>query len=59
MAMFIFAKAIVEGRPIRLFNYGRMRRDFTYVDDIVAAVECVIDKVPKNARRPRPVKTIL
>ncbi|MGA2291931.1 SDR family NAD(P)-dependent oxidoreductase, partial [Bradyrhizobium sp.] len=34
MAMFIFAKAIADGRPIRLFNYGRMRRDFTYVDDV-------------------------
>jgi len=46
MAMFIFAKAIAEGQPIRLFNYGRMRRDFTYVDDVVGAVERVIDKVP-------------
>ena len=46
MAMFIFAKAIAEGRPIRLFNYGRMRRDFTYVDDVVQAVERVIARVP-------------
>ncbi len=46
MAMFIFAKAIAEGRPIRLFNYGRMRRDFTYVDDVTAAVERIIDKAP-------------
>ena len=46
MAMFIFAKAIVEGAPIQLFNYGRMRRDFTYVDDIVEAVERLIDKPP-------------
>src|SRR5580704_8328592 len=34
MALFIFASAIVEGRPIKLFNFGRMRRDFTYVDDV-------------------------
>jgi UDP-glucuronate 4-epimerase len=46
MAMFIFAKAISEGQPIRLFNYGRMRRDFTYVDDVVAAVERVIARIP-------------
>ncbi len=49
MAMFIFAKAIADGRPIRLFNYGRMRRDFTYVDDVVEAVERIIDKVPVQA----------
>ena len=59
MAMFIFAKAIVEGTPIQLFNYGRMRRDFTYVDDIVEAVERLIGKPPApdkaaRARRPRP-----
>src|SRR5580693_4747177 len=42
MAMFIFAKAIAEGRPIRLFNHGRMRRDFTYVDDVIEAVERII-----------------
>ena len=46
MAMFIFAKAIAEGQPIRLFNHGRMRRDFTYVDDVVEAVERVIARVP-------------
>ena len=37
--MYIFAKAISEGQPIRLFNHGRMRRDFTYVDDAVEAVD--------------------
>jgi UDP-glucuronate 4-epimerase len=46
MAMYIFAKAIAEGEPIRLFNYGRMRRDFTYVDDVIEAVERLIDKAP-------------
>ncbi len=46
MAMFIFARAIAEGQPIRLFNYGQMRRDFTYVDDAVEAVERIIDRVP-------------
>ncbi len=49
MAMFIFAKAIAEGQPIRLFNHGRMRRDFTYVDDVVEAVERVIARVPPKS----------
>jgi UDP-glucuronate 4-epimerase len=49
MAMFIFAKAIVEGTPIRLFNHGRMRRDFTYVDDVVEAVERLIGRPPEAA----------
>ena len=44
--MYIFAKAITEGQPIRLFNNGRMRRDFTYVDDVVTAVERLIGKPP-------------
>jgi UDP-glucuronate 4-epimerase len=46
MAMFIFASAILEGRPIRLFNFGKMRRDFTYVDDIVEGVVRVLDHIP-------------
>ena len=46
MAMFIFASAIVEGRPIRLFNRGNMRRDFTYVDDVVEAVVRLVDHIP-------------
>jgi UDP-glucuronate 4-epimerase len=53
MAMYIFAKAISEGQPIRLFNRGEMRRDFTYVDDVVEAVGRVIAKIPeKTAQRP-------
>jgi UDP-glucuronate 4-epimerase len=36
MALFIFTRAILEGRPIDIYNYGKMRRDFTYIDDIVA-----------------------
>jgi UDP-glucuronate 4-epimerase len=46
MAMFIFASAIAEGRPIRLFNFGRMRRDFTYVDDVAEAVVRLLARVP-------------
>ena len=46
MALFLFTKAILEGRPIQVFNHGRMRRDFTYVDDIVEGVVRVMDRVP-------------
>ena len=46
MAMFIFAKAIVEGHPIKLFNKGEMRRDFTYVDDVSNAVVRLMDHPP-------------
>ena len=44
MALFIFTKAILEDKPIDLFNFGKMRRDFTYVDDIVTGVVHVLDK---------------
>jgi len=45
MALFLFTKAILEGKPIDVFNYGKMRRDFTYIDDIVEGVIRVLDKV--------------
>ena len=47
MALFLFTKAILEGKPIDVFNYGKMERDFTYVDDIVEGVIRVIDKPAK------------
>jgi UDP-glucuronate 4-epimerase len=46
MAMWIFAAAIMAGEPIRLFNGGNMRRDFTYVDDVVEAVVRLVDRAP-------------
>lgn len=46
MSAFLFVKAILEGKPIRVFNNGDMRRDFTYVDDIVDGVLAVTDKPP-------------
>lgn len=46
MAMFIFAAAIAERKPIRLFNFGKMRRDFTYVDDVTEAIMRLIDRAP-------------
>jgi len=44
MALFLFTKAILEGRPIQVFNYGRMQRDFTYIDDIVEGVVRSLDR---------------
>ena len=44
MALFKFTKAIVEGKPIDVYNFGKMERDFTYVDDIVAGVTACLDK---------------
>jgi UDP-glucuronate 4-epimerase len=45
MALFLFTRAILEGRPIDVFNHGRMKRDFTYVDDIVEGVIRVVDRI--------------
>jgi UDP-glucuronate 4-epimerase len=50
MALFLFTKAILEGRPIDVFNYGKMRRDFTYIDDIVEGVVRTLD----NTAQPNP-----
>jgi UDP-glucuronate 4-epimerase len=47
MALFMFTKAILEGRPIDVFNKGQMRRDFTYIDDIIEGVVRVLDKIPQ------------
>ncbi|MEJ2061611.1 MAG: NAD-dependent epimerase, partial [Gammaproteobacteria bacterium] len=47
MALFLFTKAILEGRPIDVFNHGDMKRDFTYIDDIVEGVVRVIDRTPE------------
>lgn len=44
MALFLFTKAILQGKPIDVFNHGKMVRDFTYIDDIVEGVVRVIDK---------------
>jgi UDP-glucuronate 4-epimerase len=46
MALFIFTKAILAGEPINVFNHGKMKRDFTYVDDLV---ECIARLIPKPA----------
>jgi UDP-glucuronate 4-epimerase len=48
MATFLFTKAIAEGTPIKLFNHGRMRRDFTHVDDAARAVVRLVDLAPRD-----------
>ena len=50
MALFIFTRAILEGKPIRLFNGGDMLRDFTYIDDIAEAVVKVIERSAQHHR---------
>lgn len=47
MALFLFTKAILEDRPIDVFNYGKMKRDFTYIDDIIEGVTRVMGKIPE------------
>lgn len=54
MAAWLFTAAILEGRPIRVFNEGRMRRDFTYVDDIVAGVLAALDRPPADDGAVKP-----
>ncbi|MBI3398975.1 MAG: NAD-dependent epimerase/dehydratase family protein, partial [Deltaproteobacteria bacterium] len=48
MSLFIFTKSIIEGKPIKVFNYGNMKRDFTFIDDIAEGVARVIDKTPES-----------
>ncbi len=62
MAMWIFAAAITAGKPIKVFNQGKMRRDFTYIDDVVQAVVRLIDRPaqgdPKwSGDRPDPARS--
>ena len=59
MALFKFMQAIVTGNPIDVYNYGNMKRDFTYIDDIVEGVLRIIDRVPEanpvwSGKRPDP-----
>jgi UDP-glucuronate 4-epimerase len=50
MAIFLFAKAILEDTPIKLFNHGKMRRDFTYIDDVTRVVSRLVDQVPGDGQ---------
>lgn len=57
MAYWIFAKSIIEGREIKLFNHGDIRRDFTYIDDITGAILRMIDEV-RNGRPEQPMHRV-
>jgi UDP-glucuronate 4-epimerase len=63
MALYIFTKAIVEDKPFQVFNYGKMTRDFTYVDDIVESINRLVPKPPKannpefDPKKPVPSKS--
>ncbi|WP_269429690.1 NAD-dependent epimerase/dehydratase family protein [Methanococcoides methylutens] len=48
MAYFLFTKSILEDNPIDIYNYGNMKGDFTYIDDIIGGLVKVIDKPPKS-----------
>jgi UDP-glucuronate 4-epimerase len=53
MSPILFAKAITEGNPIKVFNYGNLSRDFTYIDDITESIDRVINYIPnKNTTHP-------
>ncbi|MBF0374786.1 MAG: SDR family NAD(P)-dependent oxidoreductase [Alphaproteobacteria bacterium] len=56
MAYFMFVKAILENQPIRVFNDGDMRRDFTYIDDIVDGVIAVLDRAPADQGKTPPAR---
>ena len=63
MALYSFTKAILEGREIEVFNHGKMRRDFTYIDDIVEGVVRVLDHVAEpnaawSADKPDPASSL-
>jgi UDP-glucuronate 4-epimerase len=47
MALFLFTKAIIKGKPIKIFNHGKMQRDFTYIDDIIEGIVRVAAKCPQ------------
>jgi UDP-glucuronate 4-epimerase len=57
MALFLFAKAIIEGKPIDVFNHGKMRRDFTFVDDIVEGIVRLVPHIPKADKGWDSIKT--
>ncbi len=52
MALFLFTRAILDGKPVDLYNYGRMKRDFTYIDDIIEGVVRVMQRIPEGKASP-------
>ena len=57
MSYYLFTDAIVNSRPIQVFNFGDMRRDFTYIDDIVAGTILALDNPPKVGGQNAPIQT--
>ncbi len=55
MAPIKFAKAMFAGEPIDVYNHGNMRRDFTYIDDLVEAIQLLMDAIPERSSGPVPV----
>ena len=65
MAMLIFTRRIMSGRPIPVYNNGKMKRDFTYIDDIISGLRSAIDKNYKceifnlgNSKSEKPMKVV-
>lgn len=58
MALYIFARQILEGQPIELFNFGKMRRDFTYVDDVVEGLVRLMRLPPAGRTGEAPVRLL-
>ena len=58
MALFTFTKSIIDGTPIKLFNYGDMIRDFTYIDDIVQGINIVINRAINTTQNLKEVYNI-
>jgi UDP-glucuronate 4-epimerase len=56
MAIFMFARAIIEGKPIKLFNHGKMRRDFTHIDDVTRVVSRLVDHIPVDDGQMAPAR---
>lgn len=54
MAPWLFTDAVLDGRPIKVFNNGAMRRDFTYIDDIIDGVAAALDNPPPDDGEPKP-----
>jgi UDP-glucuronate 4-epimerase len=56
MAYFLFTKAILNSTPIKLFNHGDMRRDFTYVDDLTMVISRLLERIPQRTNAAAPAK---
>ena len=57
MSLFLFVKKILENKKIEIFNYGRMRRSFTYVDDVARAVAKILFKIPRYQKLKKKLTT--